>query len=219
MNPIDTWIETGADYATGKQLYNAYAPRYRASKVKAEQINNFDNSYSRELLRTELMALRELLCAKEVSSPGEQKAQSNRYIHNKDIKLPPDLETMRDEIPKLYKQRDRARYSARDEMQGPKLLQLAMEAVRLDQRIRRAYRILDYYTKTGMFPPDYIPAGDKADERLVDKLIFWLKAQKSYPSQISRLNKDPERADEVAEMRQVMSDINQFLEHHAHKKD
>lgn len=210
MEEIEKWLDNTADYEAGKALYNIYAPRYRKDEVLALQINSSSNSFSKEILKEELREIVKLIAF--AKSP--EKAQSMMFHKRGDIDgLPEDLKALDDLIPTLYKNRDFHRYRARDMQSGPTLRNEIFLAVKLDLRIREIYSILDYYKRTGMYPPGYVTDGENSEESKIEIMTAWLIAQKRYPSQISRMKDNPDHAEEVAEMRKVMAEINEFIKH------
>lgn len=207
MDEIKEWLESPSDYEAGKQLYNAYAPRYRQNDILAGQINRFENSFTFKILKTELEAILETISAK--TSKAVSKSMKFHKV-GKSVDLPEDLKKLSDEIPLIFKRRDKLRYESRDVEPGDKLREMAFEIVDLDQEIRRRYKVLDFFERTGSYPPGY---GDPEayEKSEIDKLIFWLQASHSYPSWISRNKDKPEKAKEVEQKRKVMADIYKFL--------
>lgn len=200
---LQEWLDNPADFEIGKKLYNTYSIRYRPNKILARQINGFQNSVTHRLLIDELTAI-------AASIPQRKTASAKYHTVGKDVDLPDDLKKLSEEIPVLYKNRDFLRYKARDMEPGSALRQMARQIVELDLKIRKRYKVLDFYARTGNYPPGFHnPDEHEQSER--EKLIFWLKAMRSYPSWISRNKNNPLRADEVAEKRKVMQDIDEFL--------
>lgn len=212
MDEISHWLSSGRDFEQGRELYNAYAPRYRENRAVAFQINQAENSISRALLREELEAILAIVQARhEVAKTPTPEVESFGD-------LPLDLAKIEAQIPKLYKQRDYLRYESRKIEPGPTLLKHAVKIVQLDRRIRESYRILKYWKRTGTYPPDYTGGTQEGEEKLVAKLTAWLRAMKSYPSWISRNKAKPELAAEVERRRKVLEEINEYLDHAAEEE-
>lgn len=210
MEEIEEWLRNTADYEAGKQLYNIYAPRYRNDEVLALQINSSSNSFSKEILKEELREIVKLIAF--AKSPEKSRCMKFHKRGDTD-ELPADLKELDDQIPILFKNRDYHRYKSRELPSGPTLRNEIYQAVKMDLRIREIYSILDYYKRTGMYPPGYVMDGPESEAAKIDIMTGWLIAQKRYPSQISRLKDKPEHAEEVAEMRKVMNQINEFIKH------
>lgn len=209
MEELEAWLEGPGDFEQGRLIYNDYAPRYRPNRALAFQINQGNNSLSREILRDELQSIFE-----EVKKRRPRSKKSAKYhTRGEQIDLPPDLAEIDSSIPGYYKKRDYFRYKAREMDPGPSLRDVAAEAVRYDLMIRKAYKVLDYYKRTGLYPPDYAPPGTDAEKSKIEQLTFWLRAMKSYPSFISRNKNNPERKNEVEEKQRVMDEINKYLDH------
>lgn len=209
MDEIEAWLKGSGDFEQGRLLYNEYAPRYRPNRALAFQINQGNNSLTRELLWEELEQIYEEL---ERRRPRSKKS-AKLHTRGEQINLPPDLKQLDDSIPEYYKKRDYYRYRARDISSGPSLRKMAYDIVRYDRMIRDAYRILDYWKKTGCYPPGYAPPGDDPEQTKIDQLTFWLRAMKSYPSFISRNKKNPAKAKEVETKQKVMDEINEYLDY------
>lgn len=206
MQEIQNWLDNPGDIEIGRKLYNLYAPRYKPSAVISAQINKFDNSYTRELLGEELGAILDLI-SKAVNSPRPESAKYHTRGSSED--LPEDLKALDEQIPLLFKKRDACRYAMRSMDTGLALRDMAYKAVTYDQEIRRIYKILDFFSRTGNYPPDWKLENPEQTE--VDKLIFWLKAQRAYPRWIARNKNNPDKAAELKERQDVLNEISKYL--------
>ena len=205
---IKEWLDGFGDLVEGRQLYNLYAPRYRPDPAIANQINAFSNSFTKKILREELIAIYAIVNKKK----EVKKETSNMYHRLGDYEhLPEDLQELDKKTKMLYKKRDILRMKSRELDSGPKLHDMARTIVAMDAEIRQNWKVLDYFSQTGMYPPDwkFIKEGEAGK---IEQLTFWLRALKSYPSFISRNAKNPEKAQEVAEKKQVLDDINKYLD-------
>lgn len=209
MEELEAWLRSGRDFEAGRLLYNKYAPRYRPNRVFSLQINSSRNSLSEDLLEKELSEIYKVI--KKAKRPAP-KSSAKYHTRGEQSDLPPDLRALDDQIPKLYKNRDYYRYQARETEPGALLKDLAIKALKCDLRIREIYKILDYYKRTGLYPPGYFP-DDTQDQEKIAQLTFWLKAQRTYPKWIQRNKNNPEKAAEVKERQKVMDKINEYLKY------
>ena len=207
MDELEDWLKASGDFEQGVMIYNDYAPRYRPNRALAFQINLGNNSLSRELLREEL----QLIFAELEKRRPRTKESAKYHTRGEQIDLPEDLRKLDNAIPEYYKKRDFNRYKAREMQPGPSLRDVAYQAVRYDLMIRQAYKVLDYYKRTGLYPPDYAPPGTAAEQGKIEQLTFWLRAMKSYPSFISRNKNNPNRKKDVEVKQKVLEEINQYL--------
>jgi hypothetical protein len=214
MNEIKAWLNGPRDFQEGKKLLLEYYDRYLDNPGAIYQITNFQNEYSHDLLVELISEIYQAIADATTYSPLETHMD---FSHADTHSLPEDLQQLADENKLLYKKRDELRYSSRLLPSGPSLHKAAIQIVGIDQRIRKSYSILDYFTRTGQYPPDFGASADESD--IVKLLTSYLRAMKSFPAFISRNKDKPNRAKEVAYKKQILEDINQFLEKDAIQTD
>lgn len=206
MREIQSWLDDPSDIATGKKIYNAYCQRYRPSAAIAAQINSFSNSFTTNLLKRELSAI---LAIVESHKKPIGTTSAKYHTRGSTIDFPEDLKKLDEQIPVLFKQRDVCRYAMRDLEPGIALRDMAYKAVTYDQLIRKYYKALDFYSRTGEYPPDWNE--EEAEKTETQKLQFWLRALKAYPRWIARNRNNEEKAAELKEKEEVLTQINTYL--------
>jgi len=206
MQDIQDWLDTDQDFLRGRELYALYAPRYLNDRGAAYQIKTYDNEFSRELLFKSLSRILELVKAARREKPTESHKD---FSHQQEQDLPDDLQELARKVKLLYKKRDQLRYQSRQIPSGDKLHSAARHILLIDHEIRKAYSVLDYFTRTGNYPPGY--GKPMTDEITIETLTFWLHAQRSFPSYISRNKNKPNRQKEVAYKQSVLTKINEYL--------